>query len=395
VAEIARDSKMAAADARAEAAATLAHEIPTSVLPALVTGILSASPAALAAIEGVANACGILARLPAAALAREPRTRHRVRLAGYSATAVLSSLTGIAGTALVVGGLRTGAWSARGVASPVHPVQIAARTHRSSLGRAYARERITEHAAAVVGALVAFLLLFVVGIRTAIILSIVPGAFAILLATRTRGRAAGEPTAPVTAASPARLRDLATGQLGWSLAGIAAFEFGNITVVLLIMRATSLFKPEHGLTRAAQLAALGYAVYRLCAAIASLAAGHVADRVGAAPPLAVGSAFLLASYVGFAVVPDNVPGLAACFASAGTAIGLVEPSEQTLMALHAPTEHREALFRFLVLLDGAGVLVASLTAGILWTLVTPAAGLLWSAPALLLCIAALSRAHKR
>jgi MFS family permease len=98
-------------------------------------------------------------------------------------------------------------------------------------------------------------------------------------------------------------------------------------------------------------------------------------------------------YVGFAVVPDSIPGLAACFATTGIAIGLVETSEQTLVALHAPTEHREALFRLLAVIDGTGILVASLTAGILWTLLSPAAGLLWSAPALLLCIAALARAQ--
>jgi Major Facilitator Superfamily len=396
-AEIARRTELLPDHVKPETLATLTHEIPTSMLPALVTGVLTASPAALAAIEGVANACGIVARALGAALTRDGGGRRRGRLSAYSAVAVLSSVTGLAGTAVVAGILRAGAWSARGIASPVRHVQVAARTHRSSLGRAYARERIVEHAAGVAGPVVGCLLLFFVGVRTAIVIAIVPGILAFLFALKTWGRKPPEaPAAAATVSMPvSRMRELVTGQLGWGLVGIAAFEFGNITVVLLILRATSLFKPDHGLTGAAQLAALGYAVYQLAATIGSWAAGRVADRVGAAPPLAAGSAFLLGSYVGFAVVPDDIPGLAACFAGAGAAIGLVEPSEHTLMALHAPAEHRERLFRLLAVIDGAGILVASVTAGILWTLVTPAAGLLWSGPALLLCIAALARAHTR
>lgn len=143
------------------------------------------------------------------------------------------------------------------------------------------------------------------------------------------------------------------------------------------------------------MAALGYALYRLAASVASGAAGRLVDRVGAAPPLAAGSAILLASYTGFAFVPDNIPGLAACFATAGVAVGLVEPSEQTLIALHAPPDERRSLFTLLAIVDGAGVVAASLIAGVLWTVFSPAAGLLWSAPALLLCVVALGRAHAR
>jgi MFS family permease len=395
VAESIGAAKAVEADIAPDTLATVAHEIPTSMLPAFVTGILAASPAVLAAIEGIANGIGIGARLAGDVLARNPVERRRLRLVGYAGTAVLSSATGLAGTAIVAGLLRVGAWSARGVASPVRHAQVAERTHRSALGRAYARGRVLEHAGAVAGPLVACLLLLVVGVRTAIVLSVVPGALALLLALQAWRRAPpeGVPQGPVITVS--HVRQLVTGQLGWSFLGIAAFEFGNITVVLLILRATALFKPEHGLVGAAKLGALGYALYRLAAAIASGAAGRLVDRIGAAPPLAAGSAFLLASYVGFSLVPDSIPGLAVCFATAGVAVGLVEPSEQTLVAVHAPPDERQALFTLLTVVDGIGVIAASLIAGVLWTVFSPAAGLLWSAPALVLCIVALGRAHAR
>ncbi|HEX8854543.1 MAG TPA: MFS transporter [Thermoleophilaceae bacterium] len=395
MAEAPRATEAVTREIPSDTLATLAHEIPTSLLPALVTGILAASPAALAAIEGIANAMGIGARLAGDLRSRDPDKRRRLRLGGYTGTAALSSLTGVSGTALVAGLLRTGAWAARGVASPERHVQVAQRTQRSSLGQAYARGRLLEHAAAVAGPIIACLLLLGVGIRTAIVLSVVPGVLALAFALRGWRRVPSEVPPPATPITVSRLRDLVSGKLGWSFLGIAAFEFGNITVVLLILRATALFRPDHGLVGAARMAALGYALYRLAASAASGAAGRLVDRIGAAPPLAAGSAILLASYTGFAFVPDNIPGLAACFATAGVAVGLVEPSEQTLIALHAPPDERRSLFTLLAVVDGVGVVAASLIAGVLWTVFSPAAGLLWSAPALLLCVLALGRAHTR
>jgi hypothetical protein len=93
--------------------ADVGHEIPTALLPNLLTATLGAPAAALGLIEGIADG-------PAGwgALADDPRRRRALAVGGYTTTAVLSSLIGAATAVWQVGMLRAGAWAARGLRVP-------------------------------------------------------------------------------------------------------------------------------------------------------------------------------------------------------------------------------------------------------------------------------------
>jgi hypothetical protein len=91
------------------------HEIPTALLPSLLTSTLGAPAAALGAIEGVSDGLAGLARLGGGALADDPQRRQRVALGGYTTTAVLSAATAGATGPWQVADLRAGAWTARGL----------------------------------------------------------------------------------------------------------------------------------------------------------------------------------------------------------------------------------------------------------------------------------------
>lgn len=98
--------------------ADVGHEIPTSLLPSLLTGTLGAPAAALGIIEGVADGLAGGARFVGGALADDPQRRRRVAVGGYGATAVLSGLIGVANSVWQVAILRSGAWAARGLRVP-------------------------------------------------------------------------------------------------------------------------------------------------------------------------------------------------------------------------------------------------------------------------------------
>ncbi|WP_028060190.1 hypothetical protein [Candidatus Solirubrobacter pratensis] len=71
--------------------------------------------------------------------------------------------------------------------------------------------------------------------------------------------------------------------------------------------------------------------------------------------------------------------LAACFAAAGVAIGCVETAEHAAVAALAPAGLRGSAFGLLAGVQSFGNVAASGIAGILWTAVSPAAGLLFAA----------------
>lgn len=72
----------------------LGHEIPTSLLPALLTSTIGAPATALGLIEGVSDGAAGLARLAGGALADDPGRRRSTALGGYASTAVLAAATG-------------------------------------------------------------------------------------------------------------------------------------------------------------------------------------------------------------------------------------------------------------------------------------------------------------
>jgi len=156
------------------------HEIPTALLPTFLTSTLAAPASALGLIEGVSDGLAGAAKLGGGALADDPHRRRRVAIGGYASTAILSGLIGVAGTAWQAGVLRAGAWASRGLRGPARNALLADTVAPSAYGRAYGFERAMDNLGAIIGPLLALGLVGLVGVRTAILLSVVPGMLAVL-----------------------------------------------------------------------------------------------------------------------------------------------------------------------------------------------------------------------
>ncbi|MGI8824973.1 MAG: MFS transporter [Chloroflexota bacterium] len=231
----------------------LGHEIPTALLPGLLTVTLGAPAAALGLIEGLADGAAGLAKLGGGALADDPDRRRRVALGGYAITAIFSALIGLAAAAWQVAVLRVVAWTSRGARGPARNALLADMVPASAYGRAYGFERAMDNLGAIGGPLLALALLATLGIRVAILLSVIPGVLAtvaILYAVRQAPQLAAREHQPVRI----RIRPVLQGKLGQLMVGVGAFELGNVAATLLILRATGLFEPGRSHTAATQLA---------------------------------------------------------------------------------------------------------------------------------------------
>src|SRR4029450_2813913 len=146
-----------------------------------------------------------------------------------------------------------------------------------------------DNLGAIAGPLLALALVGLVGTRTAIALSIIPGllaALAIVYAIRHAPRAEERERQPLRL----RIRPVLAGRLGRLMGGGSAFEFGNVAATLLILRATELLAPDRGQGRATQLALGLYVAYNVAATLASVPAGRLGDRRGAVLVLVLGVA---------------------------------------------------------------------------------------------------------
>jgi MFS family permease len=356
----------------------LGHEVPTALLPSFLTSTLGAPAAALGVIEGVADGLAGGARLAGGALADDPGRRRATAVGGYTATAVLSGLIGVATSAWQVGVLRAGAWTARGLRVPSRNALLADAVPREAYGRAYGFERAMDNLGAIGGPLLAIALVAAFSTRTAILVSIVPGllaAVAIVYAIRRLPRVEAHERQPIRL----RVRPVLEGRLGALMLSVGAFELGNIAATLLILRATELLEPERGLDAATTVALLLYAGYNLAAALTSIPAGHLGDRRGMVRVLAGGVALFAAAYAVLAATGPSVGVLLAGFVLAGVAIGCVETAEHAAVATLAPEGLRGSAFGLLAGVQSFGNLAASAVAGVLWTLVSPEAAFIYAA----------------
>ena len=350
--------------------ADLGHEVPTALLPSFLTSTLGSSAAALGLIEGVSDGLAGASRFAGGPIADDPHRRRSAAVGGYTATAVLSGLIGAATSVWQVGVLRAGAWAARGLRVPSRNALLADTVPAGAYGRAYGFERMMDNLGAVGGPLLALLLVSLLGVRDAILLSIIPGllaVFAILYAIRHTPRPRERERRPLRF----QVRPLMRGRLGRLLSAFSVFELGNLAATLMILRATELLDHSRGHQRAVQLALVLYTLYNVTATVVSVPAGRSGDRRGHTPVLAVGVCCFMLAYLGLAATGDNLALLAACFALAGMAIGLVETAEHASVADLAPERIRGSAFGMLAAVQSFGNLAASAIAGLLWTLASP------------------------
>lgn len=348
------------------------HEIPTALLPGLLTATLGAPAAVLGVIEGVADGLAGVARLGGGAVADDPVRRRSAAVGGYTATAVLSAGIGVAGSVAQVGVLRAGAWAARGLRVPSRNALLADAVAPDAYGRAYGFERAMDNLGAIIGPLLALGLVGVVGVRTAIVVSVVPGllaAAAVVYAIRHIARH----HAGARQRLRLRVRPVIASPVRRLAPGIGLFEIGNVAATLLILRATELLTPTRGAAAATSTALALYVGYNAAAAVASVPAGRVSDRRGSVGVLTSGVGLFAVAYTGLAITGPAVAVLGGCFMLAGVAIGCVETAQHTAVATLAPTEVRGSAFGLLAATQAFGNLIASSVAGLVWTLVSPTA----------------------
>lgn len=377
--------------------ADVGHEVPTALLPSLLTSTLGAPAAALGLIEGISDGLAGTARLAGGALADDPTRRRSIAVGGYTSTAVLASLTGAATAVWQVGILRAGAWAARGLRVPARNALLADVVHSSAYGRAYGFERMMDNLGAIFGPLLALGLVAAVGVRWAIGLSVIPGllaAVAIIYAIRHTPAPTNKERVPLRI----RIKPVLHGDLGRLMGAVTAFEVGNVAATLLILQATQLLTPGRGIDTATTLALGLYTLYNVAATLASVPAGRLADRLGKRGPIRVliaGVALFAVGYLGFATSGANLFVLALPFLAAGLAIGCIETALHSAVAALAPAEIRGSAFGLLATIQAGGNFVASAIAGLLWTAISAQAAFLYLTAWMLLALVGLALATRR
>src|SRR5271156_5561889 len=228
------------------------HETATAVLPAFLA-VIGAGPAWLGAIEGISDGLSSFTKLWAGHLTDRLQKRKPLVLFGYAVTALATGSFAFTTQAYDVLLGRVLAWLGRGVRSPSKKALLAADVPPGAYGRAFGFERLMDTVGAIAGPLTALWLLNLTNhsYRKVFLYTLIPGLLAVaIFALLVRER----PIAPKEKKSflvglrtlPIPFRKL--------LLGVGVFGAGDFSHTLLILYATRMLAPGHGMARAASIA---------------------------------------------------------------------------------------------------------------------------------------------
>lgn len=336
-----------------------ASEMIYPLLPAFLKS-LGAGALALGWMEGVAESVSALVKWWAGARSDRAKRLKPFVVAGYSVATFVRPLLALATSPLHVVLLRATDRVGKGLRSAPRDALITASVPRARRGAAFGFHRMMDNTGAVIGPLLAFLLARTFGwsLRAIFAAAIVPGlvALAVLLTVREEDAASREPKteeAPVVVLTA----PLSTPVRRY-LAVVMLFTLGASADSFLLLRMMDL-----GL-RAAWVP-LAWLSLSAAKAATNVAGGHISDRFGRRPTLAVAWVVYAAAYALFPLTKSLVLSWILLVAY-GAYYGLAEGGEKAIVADLARPEERGRAFGAFHAVTGLAVLPANVVFGSLY-----------------------------
>jgi len=341
-----------------------ASEMLYPLVPLYLSSVLMAGPRALGMIEGIAEATASLLKLFSGVIVDRTKRSKPWVVFGYGLAGIGRPLIAFASSWPWLLAIRFADRVGKGLRSSPRDALLAASVDASRRGLAFGLHRAMDNAGAVVGPVLASLLLAAhLPLKDIFLWSALPATLCLALALCLREPQTGE--APHHTPFDWRLADMPPVFKRYLLV-VALFTLGNSSNMFLLLRAKELGVPE---AQIPLLWAAVSAVAMLCATPLSA----LSDRVGRIRLLIGGYVAYGVFYIGLGLLADNGILLFALFAFYGLFMAATEGVEKALVADIAPAGRRGTAFGWFNLTAGLFLLPASMLFGWLYQLVSPLA----------------------
>ncbi len=338
-----------------------ASEMAYWVLPAFIAS-LGGGPAQLGVIEGIAESVAAFAKLFSGYLAdRFPRRKPLV-VGGYFVANAVKPLLALATSWWAILGIRFSDRFSKGIRGTARDVMVSESVDQSRLGSAYGLIQSMDSAGAILGPLLALVLISRVGMRGVFWAAAVPGTLCVLVAVFGIRETKRSATADVRA--PERV---VRAKVNWRvlptnffvvLGIVTLFSIGNSSDMFLVLRAQSVGIP------ATHAPLLGL-VFNITYTLLSWPAGKFSDRFSHHMIAAAGYLVFAGVYVTFAYAPSR-GAIWAVMASYGLFYALTNPVLKALVVKTVAADLRGRALGIYYFATSIAALLASLITGELW-----------------------------
>jgi MFS family permease len=343
-------------------------EIIYPLLPIFLSSSLGASARAIGVIEGAAESISSLLKLFAGYLSDRLGQRKVLVVSGYALAALARPLLAFATSWHHVLAIRLTDRIGKGIRSAPRDAMIADAVDVEQRGIAFGFHRAMDHAGAVIGPLLGFLLvLFLITNRNSptrveftwvFMIAAVPALAAVLVAMLFMRES------PKVVSHPIEVGKLSLRGFDRNfkrfLVILALFTLSNSTDSFLILRARSI-----GVSIRDSL--LLWSAHHAMKVLTSLWGGDLSDRLGRKRLIVSGWILYAAVYAGFAFAANRAS-IWILFLIYGIYFGLAEGAEKALVADLVRPEQRGTAYGLYNLAFGITVFPASLLMGMIWDL---------------------------
>ncbi|MCJ7558929.1 MAG: MFS transporter [Gammaproteobacteria bacterium] len=332
-----------------------ASEMITPLLPIFLTLTLGASPAAVGLIEGLAEATSSVLKLVSGRLADRGWNPKGLVVWGYGTSNLARPLIGIALSWPFVLALRFLDRLGKGLRTAPRDALIANSVSASRRGAAFGFHRAMDHFGAVIGPLVAFLVLsHGVEMRNVFLMSVVPGIAVMLLLVMGLPRTQPQPVA----AAPLKW-SLLDGRLRALIIASGGLALATMPEAFLVLWAV-------GRGIELQYIPLVWAAASLVKMFVSFLAGAASDRLGRLPVVITGWSLRIACLFLIAGLDQGDFLTWTLFLVFAASLAFTEAAERSLVGDAAEPSQRGTAFGVYHLVCGLLSLPGALLIGSVW-----------------------------
>lgn len=348
----------------------VSSEMVLNLLPLFLSSVLGVRTTFIGLIEGLAETTSSLLRIVSGWISDRLESRKWLAVLGYGISALVKPVFYVANSWTAVAGARWADRVGKGVRTAPRDALVADSIGQGKRGLAFGFHRAADTAGALVGIGGALLAVWLTQggtgeleahtFRLVVLVSIVPAFLAVLaLAVGAREVRAGRSERPKVS-----VRGLGRPFLLF-LVLVGIFELGNSADAFLVLRARSL-----GVTVLGILGML--AAFNLVYSLVSIPAGSLSDRVPRKGLIVAGWLAYAAIYCGIGLARHGWS-MWVLYLFYGAYYGAAYGTTRALVADVVPKELRGTAYGAYSTVVGALSLPASLLAGLLWDVASPAA----------------------
>jgi len=355
----------------------ISSEMIYPLIPSFIKSVLGLGPAFLGVLEGIAESASSILKLFAGYFSDKINKRKPFVLGGYALSNLARPLIGFVNSWGMLLFLRFSDRVGKGIRTSPRDAMIAGYSPARRRGFAFGFQRAMDHSGAVLGSVIASILIyfFTVDIRNIFLLSLAPGAIAVLLVIfgikSKRNEAVIKSKIGGTGeGGPVVGENAKTGLIKFSdfkklgkrftifLVIIIIFTLGNSTDAFLLLRAS-----EFGIE--ITVIPLLWAILHISKAIFGTIGGYLSDKIGRKIMILSGWFVYFLTYLGFAYVNEDYL-IYVLFVVYGLYFGLTEGAERALIADIVPEKSFGTAYGFYNLSIGIAALPASVVFGFIW-----------------------------